>query len=68
MEPRTRRSPQRRGGLGENLRLTAVVEFRSDLRPILDNLAYSSADDSSKTLAVLMLVLESSTFAVGNGD
>jgi hypothetical protein len=68
MEPRTRRSPQRRGDLGENLRLTAVVEFRSDLRPILDNLAYSSADDSSKTLAVLMLVLESSTFAVGNGD
>ncbi len=38
---------------------TAVVEFRSDLCPILDNLAFSSADDSTKALAVLALVHES---------
>lgn len=38
---------------------TEVVEFRSDLCPILDNLASSSADDSTKALAVLALVHES---------
>jgi hypothetical protein len=35
------------------------VEFRSDLCPILDNLTNSSADDSTKALAVLSLVHES---------
>jgi hypothetical protein len=37
----------------------SVVEFRADLCPILDNLAYSTADDSTKALAVLVLVHES---------
>jgi hypothetical protein len=35
------------------------VEFRSDLCPILDNLADSNADDRTKALAVLTLVHES---------
>jgi hypothetical protein len=38
---------------------TEVVEFRSDLCPVLANLAGSSADDSTKALAVLSLVHES---------
>jgi hypothetical protein len=33
---------------GRTFTRTAVVEFRSDLCPILDNLANSSADDSTK--------------------
>jgi hypothetical protein len=44
---------------GRTLVESAVVEFRSDLCPILDNLAYSSADDSTRALAVLTLVHES---------
>jgi hypothetical protein len=37
---------------------TAIVEFRWDLRPILDDLARSGADDSTDALAVLALVHE----------
>jgi hypothetical protein len=44
---------------GRTFTQTAVVEFRSDLCTILDNLADSSADDSTKALAVLTLVHES---------
>jgi hypothetical protein len=44
---------------GRTFARTAVVEFRSDLCPILDNLVYSSADDSTKALAVLTLIHES---------
>jgi hypothetical protein len=44
---------------GRTFTSTEVVEFRSDLCPILDNLASSSADDSTKALAVLTLVHES---------
>jgi hypothetical protein len=44
---------------GRTFTRTAVVEFRSDLCPILDSLANSSADDSTKALAVLTLVHES---------
>ena len=38
---------------------SSVVEFRWDLCPILDQLAYSDADDSTKALAVLTLLHES---------
>jgi hypothetical protein len=44
---------------GRTFTRTAGVEFRSDLCPILDGLATSSADDSTKALAVLTLVHES---------
>jgi hypothetical protein len=44
---------------GRTFTRTAVVEFRSDLCPILDDLAGSSADDSTKALAVVTLVHES---------
>jgi hypothetical protein len=44
---------------GRTFTRTEVVEFRSDLCTILDNLADSSADDSTKALAVLTLVHES---------
>jgi hypothetical protein len=44
---------------GRTFTQSAVVEFRSDLCPILDNLTNSSADDSTKALAVLSLVHES---------
>ena len=44
---------------GRTFTRTEVVEFRSDLCPILDDLANSSADDSIKALAVLSLVHES---------
>jgi hypothetical protein len=44
---------------GRTFTQRAVVEFRSDLCPILDNLANSKADDSAKALAVLALVHES---------
>jgi hypothetical protein len=44
---------------GRTFTRTAVVEFRSDLCPILDDLANSTADDSTKALAVLTLVHES---------
>ena len=36
-----------------------IVEFRPDLCPILDDLARSTADDSTKALAVLTLLHES---------
>jgi len=38
---------------------TNVVEFRWDLCPILDDLSGSSADDTTKALAVLTLIHES---------
>jgi hypothetical protein len=44
---------------GRTLTATTVVQFRPDLCPILDNLAQSTADDSTKALAVLTLVHES---------
>jgi hypothetical protein len=44
---------------GETFTRSPVVEFRWDLCPILDQLAYSDADDSTKALAVLTLVHES---------
>jgi hypothetical protein len=44
---------------GRTFTSTEVVEFRSDLCPILENLAGSTADDSTKALAVLSLVHES---------
>src|SRR5664279_2050835 len=44
---------------GRTFTRTAVVEFRSDLCPILDDLVSSAADDSTKALAVLPLVHES---------
>jgi hypothetical protein len=44
---------------GRTFTRTAVVEFRSDLCPILDDLVSSTADDSTKALAVLSLVHES---------
>ena len=44
---------------GRTFTTTAVVELRWDLCPILDDLAGSSADDSTKALAVLTLVHES---------
>jgi hypothetical protein len=44
---------------GRTFTRSAVVEFRSDLCPILDDLAHSTADDSTKALAVLTLVHES---------
>jgi hypothetical protein len=44
---------------GRTLTRTGTVEFRPDLCPILDSLANSSADDSTKALAVLTLIHES---------
>jgi hypothetical protein len=44
---------------GRTFTQTEVVEFRADLCPILDNLASSNAEDSTKALAVLSLVHES---------
>ena len=44
---------------GRTFTSTEVVEFRPDFCPILDDLASSSADDSTKALAVLALVHES---------
>jgi hypothetical protein len=44
---------------GRTFPQTEVVEFRADLCPILDNLASSNAEDSTKALAVLTLVHES---------
>jgi hypothetical protein len=44
---------------GRTFNQTAVVEFRWDLCPILDNLASSTAEDSTKALAVLTLIHES---------
>jgi hypothetical protein len=38
---------------------TSVVEFRADLCVIMDNLAQSTADESTKALAVLALLHES---------
>lgn len=44
---------------GRTFTRTSVVEFRFDLCPILDDLAGSTADDSTKALAVLTLLHES---------
>jgi hypothetical protein len=44
---------------GRTFTHVAIVEFRWDLCPILDNLVFSTADDSTKALAVLALVHES---------
>jgi hypothetical protein len=44
---------------GRTFTSTAVVELRWDLCPILDDLADSGADDSTKALAVLTLIHES---------
>lgn len=52
-------SPNAEEIYGRTFTQAPVVEFRPDLCPILDNLAYSSAEDSTKALAVLTLIHES---------